>query len=471
MTMTGPVDWTIASLAEEYSRKNLSPVEVTRAYLDRIDSHNESLGAFITVTADQALAAAREAEKEIREGRTKSPLHGVPMAIKDQFWTEAVRTTGGSRLLSDFIPNQNSTLVNKLNTAGVVSLGKLNMAEFALGGTRHYPYGQPRNPWDLDRNPGMSSAGSGIAVSASLATATIGEDTGGSVRLPAAMSGVAGLRPTYGRVSRYGMLAGSWSLDIAGPLTRTVEDCALVMNAIAGYDTLDPTSANVPVPDFTGSLGKGVHGLKVGYIQEMMDPAVNDPEVQGAIEAALAVFAELGARVQRISIPLAPLAAPIAIAILDTDAAAVQREDLRSKPDLYDAATRMRLQAGALIPAHWQLTAQKARGRLREQMMNAMKSVDVLVSPVSGPAPEIVADNRPFSSTEDVVARQFGARSYTTIHALAALPAISIPCGFTQGKLPLGIQIGGRPFDEVTVLRAAAAYESATDWHLQRPSL
>ena len=163
------------------------------------------------------------------------------------------------------------------------------------------------------------------------------------------MSGVAGLRPTYGRVSRYGMLAGSWSLDIAGPLTRTVEDCALVMNAIAGYDTLDPTSANVPVPDFTGSLGKGVHGLKVGYIQEMMDPAVNDPEVQGAIEAALAVFAELGARVQRISIPLAPLAAPIAIAILDTDAAAVQREDLRSKPDLYDAATRMRLQAGALI--------------------------------------------------------------------------------------------------------------------------
>ena len=172
------------------------------------------------------------------------------------------------------------------------------MAEFALGGTRHYPYGQPRNPWDLDRNPGMSSAGSGIAVSASLATATIGEDTGGSVRLPAAMSGVAGLRPTYGRVSRYGVLAGSWSLDIAGPLTRTVEDCALVMNAIAGYDNLDPTSANVPVPDFTGSLGKGVHGLKVGYIQEMMDPAVNDPEVHRAIEAALAVFAELGARVQ-----------------------------------------------------------------------------------------------------------------------------------------------------------------------------
>ena len=196
MTMTGPGDWTIASLAEEYSRKNLSPVEVTRAYLDRIYSHNESLGAFITVTADQALAAAREAEKEIREGRTKSPLHGVPMAIKDQFWTEAVRTTGGSRLLSDFIPNQNSTLVKKLNTAGVVSLGKLNMAEFALGGTRHYPYGQPRNPWDLDRNPGMSSAGSGIAVSASLATATIGEDTGGSVRVRAGMSGVAGLRPT-----------------------------------------------------------------------------------------------------------------------------------------------------------------------------------------------------------------------------------------------------------------------------------
>ena len=471
MAATGPTTWTIAALARLYASGDLTPVEVVQAYLDRIQQYDAALGAFITLTADDALASARAAQEELQRGQGKGPLHGVPMAVKDQFWTRGVLTTGGSRLLADFVPDVDSTLIRKLKDAGVVLLGKLNMAEFALGGTREHPYGQPRNPWDRDRNPGMSSAGSGIAVAASLSTATIGEDTGGSVRLPAAMSGVAGLRPTYGRVSRYGMLAGSWSLDIAGPLARTVEDCALIMNAIAGHDPLDPTTATVSVPDFTSELNKGVHGLRIGYIQEMMEPGLNDPEVHEAIEKSLTTFAELGASVHRVSIPLAPLAAPIAIAILDTDAAAVHRDNLRTRPDQYDAATRMRLQAGALIPADWHLTAQKARGLLRQQMMEAMKTVDVLVSPGSVPAPEIAADKRPFDSTEDVVQRQFGARSYTTLHALAALPAICIPCGFTSNNLPIGLHIGGRPFDEVTVFRAAAAYESATDWHHRRPNL
>ncbi|MFQ5873470.1 MAG: amidase [Dehalococcoidia bacterium] len=462
----------VSHLAHLLRERKLSPVELVQAYLERIDRIDGKVKAFITICREKALAAARDAEREITRGRYIGPLHGVPIGMKDQFNTRGIRTTMGSNIYSEHIPQEDATVVQRLKQAGAIILGKLNMTEFAFGDTRRYPYGTPRNPWDPDRSPGMSSSGSGIAVAAALSAATIGEDTGGSVRLPAAMCGVVGIRPTYGRVSRHGIFPMCWSMDSAGPMTRTVEDCALLLGIISGHDPQDRLSSKLPVPDYTRGLGAGVKGMRVGYIREHTEAKELDEEIGAAVKQALEVLAGLGAQVEPVSIPLASLAGPIYIAICDSDAAEVHHKLLRVRAKEYDAATRTRLFAASLLPAILYHRAQRARELLRRQMLEAVKDLDVLVSPVtSAPPPTLAEAARPLESEADVRARIFGARFYTIPYSLAGLPAVSVPCGFTKTGLPIGLQIGGKAFDEATVLRVAAAYESATDWYTRRPDL
>jgi aspartyl-tRNA(Asn)/glutamyl-tRNA(Gln) amidotransferase subunit A len=472
MTAQDMVWQPVTQLAPLLARKQISPVELVQAYLDRILTFDQRLHAYITVCGAEALAAARQAEAEIGRGHYRGALHGIPLAVKDQFLTKGLRTTGGTKIFSDLIPDLDATVIRRLQEAGAIILGKLNLSEFAFGGTRVHPYGTPHNPWSWEHSPLGSSSGSAIAVAASLCAAALGEDTGGSVRLPAAACGIVGLRPTFGLVSRRGIMPASWSLDTAGPMTKTVADCALVLQAIAGYDPHDRTSSRHSVPEYRQHLDGGVRGVRLGVIRELFDSQINNGEVQTAVEQAIARYRELGAVVQEVSIPLIRQAAPIFIAICDTDGANVHEQLIRRRPQDYDAATRTRLLAASLLPANLYHRAQRARGLLRRQMMTALEGVDVLLSPSTAtPPPTISADILPYQSKADVSARLFGARSYSTPYSLAALPAISIPCGFSAANLPIGLQLGGKPFDEPTVLRVAAAYEASTDWHTKKPPL
>ena len=446
----------------------LSPVELTQAYLDRIAALDGTLHAFITVDAEGALEAARTAESAIAGGRRLGPLHGIPMAVKDQMDARGLPTTGGSSILND-VAKTDSTVVARLREAGTVLLGKLNLSEFALGGSINHPYGVPRNPWDTDRQPGQSSSGSGIAVAASMCAAAIGEDTSGSIRGPAAWCGITGLRPTWGRVSRHGILPMSWSMDQAGPLTRTVEDCATVFAAIAGHDPNDPYTSHQPVPAYTPV--ESLKGVRIGVIRESMGDGMVDAEVQQRGEEAVVAMRQAGAEVIEVSIPLFPQGGLISNGVADADAAYVHRERLAAHAAEYDFATRRRLLAASLMPAHLYQKAQRFRVIMRRQVMAALESADVLVTPSqSQPAPLIATDTGLYS--KDAVMRQFfGIRAHRGPFNLAAVPAMSIPCGFTDAGLPVGLQLVGRPFDESTLFQVGGAYQARTDWHTRRPPL
>ena len=455
-----------AATAEAIRNGGLTPVDAVRAYLDRIDSLDSRLSAYITVTREEALDAAEQVGRRLSAGESLGPLAGVPAAVKDQFWTKGILTTNGSRVYQDFVPSEDATVIKRLKEAGMVLLGKLNMSELAMGGTRNPPWGIAANPWDLERTPGESSSGSGVALSAHLCAASIGEDTGGSGRGPAAYCGVVGLRPTFTRVSRYGMSHMCWFMDAAAPMTKTVEDCALVLGAIAGYDPNDPYTSRLPVPDYTRGMKDGVQGLRVGLVRELHNNSDMHPEVRSAIDASLAVFKDLGAEVKDVSIPLVELAGAIFVGIADTEGAGARDEILRTRPQDLDQASRTRLLSGALVPAKLYNRAAKARVLLRRQFMEALQDVDVLVSPTSPyPAPKHTALTARFENAEDVRARFFFRRAYTGCYALTALPAISVPGGFTDEGLPIGLQLGAAPFAETTLFRAAYAYEQATPWH------
>ena len=445
--------------------REASPVEVTQAYLDRIDRLDSNLNSYITVCSEEALADAHRQEREIREGRESGALFGVPIAVKDQFHTAGILTTNGSRVYRDFVPEEDAAVITRLRQAGAILLGKLNLSELAMGGTQNPPYGIPRNPWDPERTPGESSAGSGAALAAHLCAASVGEDTGGSGRGPASYCGVVGLRPTFTRVSRRGMTPMCWFMDAASPMTKTVRDCALVLQAIAGHDPGDPFTSARPVPDYAANLEKGVDGLRVGVIRELRENEDVHPEVRAAVDASLDVFQSLGAVVDEVSIPLIPLAGAIFVGIADTEGAGARDDILRTQPHLLDPATRTRLQSASLAPHKIYNRAAKARVELRRQFMAALEKVDVLASATSPyPAPRHADLTAGFQSAEDVRARFFFRRAYTGCYALTALPAISIPCGFTADDLPIGLQLGARPFAEETILRAAHAYEQATEW-------
>ena len=460
-----------AELADLIQRKEVSPVEATEAYLERIDQVDSKLNAYITVTRDVALAAAREAEAAIAGGGYRGPMHGIPVGVKDQFWTRGIRTTAGSSILADFVPDEDATVMANLKAAGAVLLGKLNMSEYAMAEIFHHPHGTPRNPWDTSRNPGTSSSGSGAATAAFLCATSLGEDTGGSIRTPANWSGLVGLRPSWGRVSRYGVYGGSWSMDQVGPMSRTVEDCAITLQAIAGYDPKDPYTWNVPVPDYRSLLDGNIRGLKVGAITERVHSDRLDPEYREVVGKAIASLGELGATVEEVSIPLTEMSGAPSMAIATTEWAAVHERTFRDHHKELDHNNRIRYPTGRILPAQAYYKAQKIRALLRRQILQALERFDVLVLP-SGVSPAPPVESVPgVPGKEQALAGLGGRASFTGPANLAGTPALSVPCGFTASNLPLGLQIVGRPFDEATVMRVAYAYEQSTEWHRRRPAV
>ena len=449
----------------------LSPVELTAAYLDRIADLNGELGAYITVMGEQAMSQAQQAESEMRAGEDKGSLHGIPVAIKDIIYTEGTLTSGGSKVLADFIPDQDSTIVRRLDAAGAVLLGKLNLSEFAIGGTIDHPFGTPRNPWNTDHTAGGSSSGSGIATAGGLCAGALGSDTGGSVRGPAGFCGIVGLRPTYGRVTRQGVLPMCWSMDTVGPMTRTVADCALMLNAIAGRDALDATSSDASVPDYSATLDGGVSGLRIGLPTEMFEYEGLAADVRDSVMRAVSVLGEQGATAEEISLPLSANSGAVFIGTADVDCATYHADWLRTRGDDYDWSTRTRLESASLVPAWAYLRAQRARELIRRELMAELDKYDIIILP-TGPvaAPTIEASTgRPGGYYQGRL--DLGRRRYTSPAALAGLPALSIPSGFSDAGLPIGMQIIGRAFDEATLFRVGQAYETATEWHTQHPAV
>ena len=450
---------------------DVSPVEAAEAYLDRIGQIDGKLNSYITVCRDEALAEAQQAEKEIAAGNYRGPMHGLPVAVKDQFYTKGIRTTGGSAILKDLVPNEDATVVANLKAAGSVLLGKLNMSEYAMGDAFFHPFGTPHNPWDLSRNPGTSSSGSGAATAAFLCATSLGEDTGGSIRGPASFCGLVGIRPSWGRVSRYGVLGASWSMDTVGPISRTTADCAMTLGAIAGYDPKDPYTWDVPVPDYLSMLTGEIRGLKVGVIRERVDTEAVDPEVRDNVVQAIAVLGELGADIQEVSIPLIVHSAAISNTIILTDAAGVHRQGIDEHLGEYDHNIQIRLLVGSIIPAQAHQKAVKLRQVLRQQILDALEKVDVLVMPTSSKPASPIPTKAGIGSKQEVLDGLAGRRSFTAPFNVANTPALSINCGFTSQQLPVGFQIAGKPFDEGTLFRVAHAYEQATDWHTRRPPI
>jgi aspartyl-tRNA(Asn)/glutamyl-tRNA(Gln) amidotransferase subunit A len=450
--------------------KQISPVELVRIYLARIERLDPSLGAYITVCREAAEGAARRAEGAVMRGERLGPLHGVTFAVKDQFDTAGVRTTSGSRLLEHHVPARDATVVARLAAAGGILLGKLNLTEFALGGTIRFPFGQPRNPWNLAHDPGGSSSGSGIATAAALCAASLGEDTGGSIRSPASFCGVVGLRPTWGRVSRHGSFPLAWSMDAAGPITRTVEDAALLLQAIAGEDADDPLTSRRPVPDYRASLTGEVRGLRVGLVRELVGGAETDAEVRRAVLDAAQILKTRGALLDEVSMPTVTYAGAVFMALCDSEGAGGHLRWLRERAAEYDQGTRRRLLTAALLPAALLHRAGRARAAIRREVLAALARCDVLLCPTAPRPAAPIADMTARVATRDEVAgRFFTRRSYSSPASLAGVPAIALPAGFSSGGLPIGAQLMGRPFAEDVLLRAAHVHEQATAWHHRRP--
>ena len=456
-------------LASLIKSREVSPVEATEAYLERIPQIDPKLNSYITVTADRAMADARQAELEIVDGKYRGPMHGMPTAVKDQVYTKGILTTGGSTILKDFVPDEDATVMTKLNEAGAVLLGKLNMSEFAMGDAFEHPYGRPHNPWDLSRNPGTSSSGSGAATAAFLCATSLGEDTGGSIRGPASFCGLVGIRPSWGRVSRHGVLGASWSMDQVGPISRTVSDCAITLAAIAGHDPKDRNTWDVPVPDYLAALAGGMSGLKVGVITERIEGESVDSQVSELVAKAVAQLGELGASIVEIDIPLMAQSAAISTAVTYGDVSGVHREGIENNLHEYDYNIQLRLLTGAILPAQAHQKAVRLRHMLRQQILDALEKVDVLVMPTSSIPASPIPEKAGVESKEAFLEMLGGRRSFTAPFNLASVPALSINCGFTSEGLPVGLQIAGKPFDESMVFRVAYAYEQATDWQSRRP--
>ena len=455
---------TTAQLSELIRTREVSPVEAATAYLDRIDSLNFKFNSYLTICRREAMAAAEMAEQAIAAGDYRGPMHGIPVAVKDQLWTKGIRTTAGSRIMADFVPDKDATAVAKLKEAGAVVLGKTNMTEFAIGIAQTYGYN--RNPWNLDRFTGGSSAGSGSATAAFLCSTSLGEDTGGSIRRPAAWCGVVGLRPSWGRVSRYGVTASSWSMDQVGPISRTVEDVAITLGAIAGHDPRDPYTWDVPVPDYRSALGGDLAGMRVGVIRELTYSDIVDPEIRNGILAAGAVMEEMGATVEEVSMPVTAHCGTMGTVLINTESAAVYRDWTHERLRDFSRSNRTVLLSGSIMPAQAYYKVQKLREMLRGEVLDALKIHDVLILPTARRCAPPVDEDQPLTSKQMV--RDL-ALVMTRPFNLAGTPAISINCGFNSQGLPIGLQIGGRPFDESTVLKVAHAYEQHTPWHTMRP--
>ena len=470
----------VAEQAKLLRDGELSPVELTEAYLERVERLNSRLFAYITVTADIALEQARRAEGEIGRGEYRGPLHGIPIAVKDQMWTEGIRTTNASFLLRNFVPEEDATVIARIKEAGVVLLGKLNMSEFASGGRFMFPYGRTRNPWNTDYEPGASSSGSGAAVAAGLCATSLGEDTSGSIRHPSSWCGVVGVRPTWGRVSRYGLMPIIWSMDQAGAMSRTVEDAAITLQPICGYDPKDPNTADVPAPDFrkalTGRLPVGSSGgtLRVGIVKELTEDEQVTPEVRRAFLRAVEMLADLGAEVEEASVPLAQMGRLIFYTHMYVEMPARYKEWMDTRLTEFDYDQQVKFLTGSLVPGELYVKVQKLRAMLRRQVHAALGRFDVLASPTMRVTAPLIKPNAMPSSKQDAADLLIRGPDQTPLVPLSNVPAMNVPCGFSgteTGGMPIGMQLIGRPFREDVILAAAHAYEQATPWHRRRPGI
>jgi aspartyl-tRNA(Asn)/glutamyl-tRNA(Gln) amidotransferase subunit A len=439
--------------------RGVSAVELTRAALERIERLDPQLNAFLRLTGEAALAQARQADAELAAGNDRGPLHGIPIALKDLFLTRGVRTTGGSKVYESFVPEVDSAVGEKLAAAGAVMMGKLNMHELAYGITSSNPhFGPVRNPWNTAHIPGGSSGGSGAAVAAGMVFMAMGSDTGGSIRIPASFCGTAGIKPTYGRVSRYGTLPLGYSLDHMGPLTRTVRDSALVLNAIAGHDRRDPASSRRAVPEFVPEDGCSIRGLRIGIPTEFYFDRL-DAEVEAAVRGVGLQAEGLGAILKPVQVPDIPGLNAVARVTLLAEASAVLEPFLKDRT-LFGADVLALLDQGRLVPATDYVNAQRLRRRFRRQFDALWEEVDCLLTPATpAPAPRI-GDTTVRLGGEDEDVRLAATRLVRGINPLG-LPALSMPCGITGAGLPIGLQLVGRAFDEATLLRAGAALEDA----------
>ncbi len=448
---------TIGEAAEGLRARRFSAVELATAALARIDRHNAGLRAFITVTAEQALDQARQADRELALGQDRGPFHGIPVALKDLFLTRGVRTTAGSRVYENFVPTVNATVVEKLLVAGAVLMGKLNMHELAYGITSANPhFGAVRNPWNPRHSPGGSSGGAGAAVAAGMVFMAMGTDTGGSIRIPASFCGTVGLKPTYGRVSRFGVLPLGFSQDHMGPLTRSVRDAALALNAIAGYDPLDPTSARRPVVDYVPEEDCRIRGVRIGVPDSFFFDHL-DGDVESAVRGAMARAETLGAEIRLVRLPDMQALNAVARIVLLSEASAVA-ETYPEDRSLYGADVRALLDQGRLVPATDYINAQRLRRQMRREFNQVWKEVDCLVTPATPmPAPRVGDTTVRLGGREEDV-RLAATRLVRGMNALG-YPALSLPCGLSASGLPVGMQIIGPAFEEALLLRIGAGLE------------
>jgi aspartyl-tRNA(Asn)/glutamyl-tRNA(Gln) amidotransferase subunit A len=469
---------TLKKASELLRSKEASPVELTEACLKRIEKYNPAVNAFITITGDSALARAREMEAEAQRGKWRGPLHGIPIALKDNIDTAGVRTTGASELFKDRIPTEDAEVVRRLRNAGAILLGKLNMHEFAYGATSAVTYfGPVHNPWALDRISGGSSGGSAASIAGGLCFGTLGTDTGGSIRIPGSHCGVVGLMPSYGRVSNRGVIPMAWTLDHVGPLCKTVEDAALMLGVIAGYDEMDPTTVNAPVPDYGRAFKMQVSKLRLGLPRAGFFDNL-DPEYAKAVDAAIGVLRKLTASVADVQLPPA-VPAPV---IWGPETYAYHAKWLTESPEKYQTATRVQMIRSNEVKPEVYAEARRQVDLVRREIKKVFTTVDLLITPtmkvppatiaasLNPPTPNPSAPNPPATGAGP---RNPGAGNINSPGAfdVYGLPAITVPCGFTNSGLPIGLQISGAPFAESTMLALAHAYEQATEWHTRRPEL
>ncbi|MEK6681735.1 MAG: Asp-tRNA(Asn)/Glu-tRNA(Gln) amidotransferase subunit GatA [Nitrospirota bacterium] len=478
---------TIHELHEKLKNKEISAKELTESVFKRLSETEEKIKAYLTITKDEAQKETEEADKNIKSGNA-SPLTGIPLAIKDNICTDGIKTTCASRILESFIPPYDAAVITKLKKSGYILVGKTNMDEFAMGSsTENSAFGATRNPYDLDRVPGGSSGGSAAAVAADECIAALGSDTGGSIRQPAALCGIVGMKPTYGRVSRYGLVAFASSLDQIGPLTKDVADCAVMMNAISGHDPCDSTSANIPLPDFTKSLVKDVKGLKIGIPEEYFIEGI-DKDVDKAVRDAIKLLEGLGAESVKIKLPNTGYAIATYYILATSEASSnLARYDgvkygLRAEGkdliDMYmetrakgfgsEVKRRIMLGTYALSAGYYEAyykKAQQVRTLIKMDFDEAFKKADVIITPTTPTAAFKIGEK-----TQDPL-QMYLSDIFTISVNLAGVPGASIPCGFTKDELPIGLQIIGRPFDEETIIRTAYTFEQSTDWHKRKPNL
>ena len=459
-----PAFLTIAELSRLYDQRELSPVEVTRSLLDRIATHDGKLHSFIRVTPEVALADAQAAERELMAGRRRGPLHGIPYALKDIVETAGIPTTGHSKLCQDHVPTADAHLVTLLKAGGAVLMGKLATWEFALGGPSwDLPWPPARNPWNPDYLPGGSSSGAGAAVAAGFVPGAVGTDTGGSIRGPAAVCGIAGLKPTYGRVSRRGVFPNTFTMDHCGPLTRSAEDIALFLQVIAGFDAEDPGSEDAPVPDYSTALTGRIEGLRLGLIDHWCAQGAH-PDLPPAMSAAVEALRGLGAIVEPVRLSSLRDYTDCKTTISIAELYSIHEKDLKTRPQDFGRILRNRVLPGALIRAEDYVQALRWRAVLAREQAQALKRFDALLTASA----LNVADR----AEPDQPDRLVSSPSITMPFSVGGLPALAIPCGFSRAEgLPLSLQIAAGPMAEPTVLRIAHAYQRATDWHRRHPDL